>query len=238
MEQSTVFNQVEHYMASHKKDAYAIAFLLPFGVSVLMGMLTSMTFVIPLLGVLVFLMASSVNIALPFVVSNTFSKHIQHDVRSKQSTQDFINEYQTNGFRFFKANLARMVSVQLWSLLFVVPGYIKSFAYSMTPYILSDKANIGVFEALKQSDALMKGHKMALFKIYMRYAWSMVLTFAVLFISFFGFLYIALTPVFSDGWVSIAFLVMMLALMLCSILSFFVLPRLELAKAYFYEQIK
>ena len=56
-----------------------------------------------------------------------------------------------------------MLFVFLWSLLFCIPGIIKSFSYAMTPYILADCPNVKAKDALKLSMRIMKGHKWEFF---------------------------------------------------------------------------
>ncbi len=51
----------------------------------------------------------------------------------------------------------------LWSLLFVIPGIIKAFSYSMSYYILAENPDMTAREALNESKAIMHGHKMDLF---------------------------------------------------------------------------
>lgn len=51
----------------------------------------------------------------------------------------------------------------LWSLLFVIPGIVKSLAYSMIPYILADNPNIGAKRALQLSQDMTRGHKWDIF---------------------------------------------------------------------------
>lgn len=51
----------------------------------------------------------------------------------------------------------------LWSLLLIVPGIIKSYAYKMVPYILADNPNIGSKRALELSNQMTKGHKFHIF---------------------------------------------------------------------------
>ena len=51
----------------------------------------------------------------------------------------------------------------LWSLLLVIPGIIKMFSYSMTPYILEENPELSADEAIDRSRAMMKGHKFDLF---------------------------------------------------------------------------
>lgn len=51
----------------------------------------------------------------------------------------------------------------LWSLLFIIPGIVKAFSYSMAMYILAENPEIGALEAINRSKAMMNGHKMELF---------------------------------------------------------------------------
>ena len=51
----------------------------------------------------------------------------------------------------------------LWSLLFVFPGIIKKYAYSMAYYVLADNPDFTAREALRESKRIMKGHKFDLF---------------------------------------------------------------------------
>ena len=51
----------------------------------------------------------------------------------------------------------------LWSLLLIVPGIVKFYAYSMTPYILIDNPELSANQAINLSKKMMKGHKFDLF---------------------------------------------------------------------------
>ena len=51
----------------------------------------------------------------------------------------------------------------LWSLLFIIPGIVKSYSYAMTPYILLDRPELSATDAIKESEKMMNGHKMELF---------------------------------------------------------------------------
>ena len=51
----------------------------------------------------------------------------------------------------------------LWSLLFIIPGIIKGYAYSMTYFILADNPDMAPTEAIKMSQEMMKGKKWRLF---------------------------------------------------------------------------
>ncbi|MBQ9196741.1 MAG: DUF975 family protein [Clostridia bacterium] len=55
------------------------------------------------------------------------------------------------------------LKVFLWSLLFVIPGIIKSYSYALTPYILSDYPNVLPMEACRLSEKMMRGHRVDYF---------------------------------------------------------------------------
>jgi uncharacterized membrane protein len=57
----------------------------------------------------------------------------------------------------------RDLYIFLWSLLFIIPGIIKSYAYRMVPYILADNPSIGVNEAISLSNEMTRGHKFDMF---------------------------------------------------------------------------
>ena len=64
----------------------------------------------------------------------------------------------------------------LWSLLFIIPGIIKSFSYAQTTYILSDCPNVKAKDALKLSMRIMNGHKGELFVFYLSFIGWGILT--------------------------------------------------------------
>ena len=55
------------------------------------------------------------------------------------------------------------VYIILWTLLLIIPGWIKSYSYAMTPYILVDDPEISNNAAIEKSMSMMQGHKWRLF---------------------------------------------------------------------------
>ena len=51
------------------------------------------------------------------------------------------------------------IFINLWSLLLIVPGVIKSYEYRMIPYILSENPNISRKRAFEISKNMMNGNK-------------------------------------------------------------------------------
>lgn len=63
----------------------------------------------------------------------------------------------------FKVMFLTGLFTMLWSMLFVIPGIIKGFSYSMAMFIYAENPEIGAREAINRSKAMMNGHKMELF---------------------------------------------------------------------------
>ena len=61
------------------------------------------------------------------------------------------------------ATLLQGLYIWLWSLLFIIPGIVKSYSYAMTNYILLDNPEMGIDEAITQSRRMMDGYKWKLF---------------------------------------------------------------------------
>lgn len=51
----------------------------------------------------------------------------------------------------------------LWAILFIIPGIIKGYSYSMSFYILADNPNMRIMEAFNWSKKITQGHKMRMF---------------------------------------------------------------------------
>ena len=59
--------------------------------------------------------------------------------------------------------------ITLWTLLLIVPGIIKSYSYAMVYYIKAENPNYTWRECLKESEMMMKGHKMQLFILHLSF---------------------------------------------------------------------
>lgn len=59
--------------------------------------------------------------------------------------------------------------VSLWSLLLIIPGFIKYYAYALTPYILIDNPELSANQAINLSQKMMKGHKFDMFILHLSF---------------------------------------------------------------------
>jgi len=64
----------------------------------------------------------------------------------------------------------------LWSLLFVIPGIIKSYSYCQTCFIKAENPNIPASRAIELSKIMMEGHKGDLFYLHLSFIGWMILS--------------------------------------------------------------
>ena len=73
----------------------------------------------------------------------------------------------------------------LWSLLFFIPGIVKSYSYSMAMYVLADNPGKPALECIKESQRMTNGHKMDLFVLQLSFiGWILLgcITFGIAYI--------------------------------------------------------
>ncbi len=87
----------------------------------------------------------------------------------------------------FGTFIVTLIFVVLWSLLFIIPGIIMGFAYSQALFILSDEPDIGAYEAIQKSRAMMDGYKLKYFGLSLLF---MLLSIACLFTLGIGYLFL------------------------------------------------
>lgn len=62
-----------------------------------------------------------------------------------------------------KTQFLRKLYISLWSLLFIIPGIIKTYEYYMVPYILAENPNISSARAFELSKIMTNGEKWNIF---------------------------------------------------------------------------
>jgi uncharacterized membrane protein len=96
------------------------------------------------------------------------------------------------GFDDYGRNLGgllwRDLFIWLWSLLFIIPGIVKSYAYFAAPYILSEFAAVRPTDAIKLSMRMTDGYKGELFVLDLSFiGWNML---SALTLGLLGILYV------------------------------------------------
>ena len=86
------------------------------------------------------------------------------------------------GFRRFTDTLVlgllQFLFVFLWSLLFIIPGIVKAYSYSMAFYIMKDHPEYTAKQCIDESRRIMCGNKMKLFLLGLSFiGWAIVCVF-------------------------------------------------------------
>ena len=76
---------------------------------------------------------------------------------------DLFKGFNSDFVEYFLLGLMVSLFTALWSLLFVIPGIVKAYAYSMAYYIKVDNPTWGWKDCIDESQKIMNGHKMDLF---------------------------------------------------------------------------
>lgn len=71
--------------------------------------------------------------------------------------------FKNNYLNIVKVLFVRGIYLALWSMLFVIPGIVKSYSYRLVPYIMAEDPTMGANEAITLSRQLMQGNKMQAF---------------------------------------------------------------------------
>ena len=77
----------------------------------------------------------------------------------------------------FKVTFLVGIYTFLWSLLFVIPGIVKAYSYSMATYILAENKGKSARECIAESKDMTNGHKMDLFVLSLSFiGWILLCT--------------------------------------------------------------
>ena len=94
---------------------------------------------------------------------------------------EIMNYMVSVGFVIFSLHVSRLAILQglfvfLWSLLLVVPGIIAAYRYRQALYLLLDHPEKSAWQCLRESAALMRGHKWELFVLDLSFLGWMLLS--------------------------------------------------------------
>ena len=118
--------------------------------------------------------------------NKTVDQFIKHNSSFDLFMMGFSNKYIGSSIITY---IIRDIYIALWTMLFIVPGIIKSYAYAMVPFVLKDYVDSqtpqnppSANKILAESELLMKGHKWDYFVLKLTFiGWIMfsVITFGL-----------------------------------------------------------
>ena len=103
-----------------------------------------------------------------FVTSPTIvgvSGYFIKNTDSKPSLAEVFSGFKTRYGRNVGTMFLVGVKTVLWTILFIIPGIIKSYEYAIIPFILADDPEISSKDAFKKAKEMMNGNKWRLFKL-------------------------------------------------------------------------
>ncbi len=147
--------------------------------------------------------------------------------------------YKHNPLKVVAYTFRKQLLITLWSLLFIIPGIIKTYAWAMSDYIYYEEPELLNREILAKSEALMQGHKWRVFRLEFYY---ILISLLPLLFWLCGLLYFTLTvPEGSEQWIGIGFIWILagifVVLLLTAILVLLIEPRRNSARAAFYTHL-
>lgn len=111
-------------------------------------------------GILFLVLFVTVGYALEVGRARFFLKGFKDDVDIGKLFSTFnTGEY----FNVVKTMFIKNLYLIGWTLLFIIPGVIKSYEYRMVPYIVAEDPSLGADEAIQKSRDMTYGHKSDLF---------------------------------------------------------------------------
>lgn len=106
----------------------------------------------------------------PALSLGVYKIYLKLTKKEEMTIGDMFSGFNQTG-RALWLNILIAVFTWLWSLLFVIPGIVKSFAYSMAYLVLADNPEFTAREALNKSKEIMNGHKWDLFVLCLSFFW-------------------------------------------------------------------
>ena len=147
----------------------------------------------------------------------------------KAKIEDIAKEFK-NILNLFIAEVVKIFFIAFWGIFLIVPGIYKCLEYSQMHFILSEKRNIGVFEALAESKKLTHNHKGKILLLYL----TLILMTVIL--TLFSGSVVIITKLFVP--ISQTGSLVWFGLMTLILVVFVVCPFAHISKTLLYETLK
>lgn len=135
--------------------------------------------IVPLVSLIVSIITSILEILViaPMTIG-LYSYFLNLSEENKPSVEIIFDGFKKSFSNSVIMNILITVYTFLWTLLFIIPGIIKAYSYSMAFYIMAENPSISAGEAIKESMRIMNGHKMELFFLQLSFiGWAILAMF-------------------------------------------------------------
>ncbi len=135
----------------------------------------------------------------PLIVG--LNRYFIKSIKEKREVNDLAYPFQNGFSRTVTTMLLETVYVMLWSLLFIIPGIVKSYSYYMVDYILAENPQLETERIFEISKKAMDGYKMRAFLLqlsFIGYYILSIITFGIGFVFLAPYLSMAMTVFYDD----------------------------------------
>lgn len=113
--------------------------------------------------IVIILVALAVAVVLDAFILNPFEvgakRFFSHSIVQKAEVKEIAYAYDHSYKNVAKIMFLKDLYTVLWTLLFIIPGIVKSYEYQMIPYLLGEHPEMSTEEAFATSRELMRGNK-------------------------------------------------------------------------------
>lgn len=128
-----------------------------------MGLLAGMAIVLFIILIIALIIGAAIALAYNAFIFNPLevgtNRFFFKTLNEKAEIKEVAFAFDKNYKNVAKILFIRDLKILLWSLLFVIPGIIKSYEYLMMPYLLAENPNLTKEEAFRLSKQMMSGNK-------------------------------------------------------------------------------
>ncbi len=116
-----------------------------------------------LVGIVISIIVGAFTLALRYLLLTPFEygcrKFFRKNLDEPAKLSNIVYVFDTNYKNIVKTAFLTDLFIWLWSLLFIIPGIIKSYEYRLVPYIMSENPAMNFKDAQAESKKLMNGNK-------------------------------------------------------------------------------
>lgn len=146
-----------------------ICLILYYVISSAVSMLILLDYVIPFLGTI------AIYFVLAPVMMGYIRLYLEITYGGEPNPEFLIGEFKGRWLSSASLYLLTLLYTFLWSLLFIIPGIVKAYSYSMAPYILAENPHMTANEAITESRRIMDGRKWEFFVLNLSFfPWMML----------------------------------------------------------------
>ena len=116
------------------------------------------------------------SLIMPGILMFGFVKFFLASFRLKDNRVETVFDGFDQFAKAFSLMIVERVFIMLWTLLFIIPGIVASYRYSLAFYILVDDPDKGVMQCIRESKERMIGNKLRLFLLQLSYMGWLILS--------------------------------------------------------------